>query len=256
MLYLLWIVKKQPEKTMRNLLLAIACLLPTSIFAAEDAAESNTLPHGFVYLRDIDPTIIQDMRYATPDNFTGTVVPGYEEGECVLRRDVAIQLRVIQTKLIRGGYSLKIFDCYRPKEAVRHFINWVNARPNARGPYHPTMTRAELLKRGYIGRLSTHSQGIAVDLTIVGPLLLTDHHYYPLISLYPKNDPCNSNAKNDASAEIDFGSGFDCFDKRSHANNPYLSDDQRSWHVSHIGGMRKHGFRNYWKEWWHFTLDQ
>jgi D-alanyl-D-alanine dipeptidase len=29
------------------------------------------LPQGFVYLRDIDPTIVQDIRYATSDNFVG-----------------------------------------------------------------------------------------------------------------------------------------------------------------------------------------
>ncbi len=52
-----------------------------------DAAER--LPEGFVYLRDIAPSIAQDMRYATADNFTGHPLPGYGAPECVLRREVA-----------------------------------------------------------------------------------------------------------------------------------------------------------------------
>jgi D-alanyl-D-alanine dipeptidase len=35
------------------------------------ALAQPALPEGFVYLRDIDPTIVQDIRYATSDNFVG-----------------------------------------------------------------------------------------------------------------------------------------------------------------------------------------
>ena len=35
------------------------------------------LPPGFVFLRDVDSSIAQDMRYATSDNFTGHPLPGY-----------------------------------------------------------------------------------------------------------------------------------------------------------------------------------
>ena len=40
-------------------------------------AQAQRLPAGFVYLRDIDPTIIQDIRYATPNNFVGRPLGGY-----------------------------------------------------------------------------------------------------------------------------------------------------------------------------------
>jgi D-alanyl-D-alanine dipeptidase len=59
-----------------------------AIFAAgclaNAAAQTPKLPAGFVYLRDIDPTIIQDMRYAGANNFVGRPLRGYQAGECVV----------------------------------------------------------------------------------------------------------------------------------------------------------------------------
>ena len=51
------------------------------------------LPPGFVYLRDVAPDVLQDMRYAGLDNFTGRKVPGYDAPQCILRREVAEALR-------------------------------------------------------------------------------------------------------------------------------------------------------------------
>ena len=39
------------------------------------------MPKDFVYLRDVDPSIEQDMRYAGADNFTAEPVPGYDAAE-------------------------------------------------------------------------------------------------------------------------------------------------------------------------------
>ena len=41
------------------------------IMASGMPAHAQPLPGGFVYLRDIDPSIIQDIRYATSNNFVG-----------------------------------------------------------------------------------------------------------------------------------------------------------------------------------------
>ena len=38
----------------------------------------QALPGGFVFLRDIDPSIIQDIRYAGSNNFVGRPLPGYD----------------------------------------------------------------------------------------------------------------------------------------------------------------------------------
>jgi zinc D-Ala-D-Ala dipeptidase len=55
----------------------------------QNAAAAEQLPAGYVYLRGIDPTIIQDIRYASAANFTQAPVPGYRAGECILLREAA-----------------------------------------------------------------------------------------------------------------------------------------------------------------------
>src|SRR5665648_404470 len=90
------------------------------------AAAAERLPAGFVYLRDVDPSIAQDMRYAGPDNFTGRPLPGYGAPECVLRRSVAQALAQVQADLARENLSLKVYDCYRPTRAVRAFMRWAS----------------------------------------------------------------------------------------------------------------------------------
>ena len=64
------------------------------------------MPPDFVYLRDIDPTIQQDMRYAGANNFTGQTVPGYDAPECVLVRQAAEALKHVQADLNTKGCLL------------------------------------------------------------------------------------------------------------------------------------------------------
>ena len=98
---------------MRRLaLILIAATITATPCAAEDMAT------GFVYLRDVDPTILQDMRYAGPYNFTGHAVNGYDAPECVLVREAADALKAVQAEVKTKGLSLKVYDCYRPARAV------------------------------------------------------------------------------------------------------------------------------------------
>src|SRR5262245_66677499 len=80
-------------------------------------AYAQTLPEGFVYLRDIDPSIIQDIRYATSNNFVGRPLRGYSAGECVVKREVALRLKAVQQELLKRKLSLTMFDCYRPQRS-------------------------------------------------------------------------------------------------------------------------------------------
>ena len=38
-----------------------------------------SLPVGFVYVKDVCPTIREDIRYATKNNFVGEPIDGYKE---------------------------------------------------------------------------------------------------------------------------------------------------------------------------------
>ena len=92
--------------------------------AAISPAAAETLPGGFVYLRDIDPTIIQDIRYATSNNFVGRPLRGYEAAECVVKREVGLRLKAVQQELAKRKLSLKMFDCYRPARATADMLAW------------------------------------------------------------------------------------------------------------------------------------
>src|SRR3954451_10952924 len=87
-------------------------------------AAAQALPGGYVYLRDVDPTIIQDIRYAGSNNFVGRPLAGYGAGECVVKRPVALALKNIQQELAKQKLSLKMFDCYRPARAVADMVGW------------------------------------------------------------------------------------------------------------------------------------
>jgi len=51
------------------------------------------------------------------------------------------------------------------------------------------------------------------------------------------------------------GTGFDCFHELSHTANKKIGEKQRMNRLLLKSLMEKHGFRNYDKEWWHFTLN-
>jgi D-alanyl-D-alanine dipeptidase len=106
-------------------------------------------PDALVDIGTVAPEIRLDIRYATRDNFTGTVL--YPEARCRLRPAVALRLARVQTALAARGLGLKVFDCYRPPS-----IQWKLWRlaPDALYVANP--------RRG-----SRHSRGAAVDITLV-----------------------------------------------------------------------------------------
>src|SRR3974377_1110738 len=147
----------------RRLILFVATFL-----ALIAPAAAGQLPSGFVYLRDIDASILQDIRYAGYDNFTGRPLPGYGAPECILRRDVAEALHRVQADLARKSLSLKVYDCYRPTRAVRAFARWVQTPDEKRSKrFAPHLDKRRLFALGYIAPQSAHSTGNAVDLTLV-----------------------------------------------------------------------------------------
>ena len=70
-------------------------------------------------VRDLEPEIVVDMRYATANNFTGAPLPGYLANRAYLRREAAAALARVQSNLRQRGLGLKIFDAYRPARATQ-----------------------------------------------------------------------------------------------------------------------------------------
>jgi D-alanyl-D-alanine dipeptidase len=217
------------------------------------AVAAERLPAGFVYLRDIDAGIAQDMRYATDDNFTGHPLPGYGAAECVLRREVAVALSKVQADLARENLGLKVYDCYRPWRAVRGMMAWANdgAVDKRSKRFFPALRKRELFALGYIAVQSAHSTGTAIDLTLVERPAAPAPPFDPAASYAACTAPANKRAPDNS---IDMGTGFDCFDANSHTRNGAIAAEPRRWRGVLLAAMRRHGFANYFREWWHFSF--
>src|SRR5450432_4732753 len=102
----------------RAALVLIVMMLPAPAWAG------SALPRGLVYLRTVDATIVQDIRYAGPHNFVGRPIRGYLAAECILSAPAAHALATVQRTLAEKKLSLIVWDCYRPKRAVEDFLQW------------------------------------------------------------------------------------------------------------------------------------
>jgi D-alanyl-D-alanine dipeptidase len=235
--------------TCRALLILLSAAFLISPAVSASAAES--LPPGFVYLRAVAPTILQDMRYAGPDNFTGGRLPGYDAAECVVLLPVAEALKHVQEDLEPQGLSLRVYDCYRPVRAVRAINAWAadGRPPELAKRFFPRLNKRELVSLGYIVGRSNHSLGLAVDAGLV-PLPHRAAAMFDPAEIY---GPCTAKAEARAPDDaIDMGTGFDCFDPKSHTASRDIPAESRRWRLFFAKLMAKHGFRNYAREWWHF----
>ncbi len=217
------------------------------------AAQTQKLPAGFVYLRDVDPTIIQDMRYAGSNNFVGRSLRGYEAAECVVKREVGARLKSIQEELAQQNLSLKMFDCYRPTRAVADMVAWSrDGRETVAGKrYHPAFAKADLFRLGYIATRSGHSTGAALDLSLVDLKADNSATFDPAKSYGDCTAEINLRAPD---GSVDMGTGYDCADARSHTAAKSITAAQRKWRERLVQVMARRGFVNYSKEWWHFSL--
>jgi zinc D-Ala-D-Ala dipeptidase len=215
---------------------------------AAPAFAGEGMPEGFVYLRDIDPTIQQDMRYAGSKNFTGKPVPGYDAAECVLARAAAEALKAVQADLKAKGLGLRVYDCYRPTRAVAAFVAWVKLPddPKSKAVYYPNIPKNELIPH-YIAPRSGHSRGAAVDLTLV-----------PLggeMKEATADQPCDAPQGSEApDGSLAMGTTFDCFDFKSGKLASNYTAEQNANRNTLSDAMQAHGFNDYFSEWWHFVL--
>ena len=234
---------------MRQLKYSLATVF---LLLAAPAFARDMLPPGFVYLRDVDQSIAQDMRYATSDNFTGHPLPGYGTGECILRREAAEALKRVQVELARENLGLKVYDCYRPTRAVRAMESWARDAEDsdATKRFYPTLRKRNLFALGYIAAQSKHSTGTTVDLTLIELPAAAAAHFDPAAHYGPCTGPAAKRAPDNG---VDMGTGFDCFDVRSYGANRAINSEQRRWRNVLNAAMRRHGFANYFREWWHYS---
>ena len=224
-------------------------LLLGSVLAGMSSAEPR--PGHMVYLRAIDPSIEQDIRYASPHNFTGHPLDGYAAAECLLTLDAARALARVQASLRTQGYGLKVFDCYRPNRAVADMGRFATEPGDPRkAEFYPRVDKQDFWRLGYVARVSNHSRGSTVDLTLTGPKALPASAWTPSATQVDCTAPYDQRWHDGA---LDMGTGFDCFDERAHTANPTINATAQDNRQRLGSAMAKEGFSGYSKEWWHFT---
>lgn len=232
-----WGEGKRPESIPVDIAL---CVVAFALLFSVTPASAAELPTGFVYLADVDPSIRQDMRYAGPENFMRRPIVGYDAPVCILTIQAAEALATVQVKLKGEAKTLVVFDCYRPRRAVRDMVEWTQAGGSRDVLWYPGVDRDDLIAKGYIGKHSGHSRGSTVDLAIA-----------------PEN-PANAGADAACGAQgaktFDFGTGFDCFDPASETASAAVGSEARRNRETLVALMRAAGFKNYRREWWHFSL--
>ena len=191
----------------------------------------SPLPDGFVYINDIDNRIKIDLRYSTKNNFTGKVIDGYRSNKAIISSEAAKALIQVQNDLAKINLSLKIFDAYRPQMSVNYFMNWSKDLSDTinKSIYYPKIKKSKLFPLGYIAERSGHSRGSTVDLTIVDNITFI---------------------------ELDMGTPYDFFGPESATDFIDITDKQKSNRLILLENMTKNGFKNYSKEWWHYTLKE
>ncbi len=191
-------------------------------------SQTNKTPE-FVSIQKFIPSIKVELRYASNHNFIGHPIKGYYTNNAILTIEAAKALKKAQQLLNNKGYSLIIYDAYRPQKAVKEFVQWAKNLKDTlmKREFYPTVNKKILFKAGYISSHSRHSSGSTVDLSIIS---------------LKTNKP------------IDMGSPFDFFGKPSWINYNLLTKKQKANRALLQSVMNKSGFRNYAKEWWHFTL--
>ncbi len=186
-------------------------------------------PSTFVDLKKEIPSLVLDIRYHGSHNFLGKPVHGYVKPKAIATKEAAAALKKVQLELQSEGLGLKIFDAYRPQQAVNHFKSWALVLDDtlAKKEFYPTVNKRDLFKLGYIAEKSGHSRGSTIDLNI--------------IHLKTKQ-------------ELDMGTPFDFFGEKSHHQYQQLSNIQKENRAKLKSIMEKHGFKSYAEEWWHYTL--
>ena len=221
-------------------------------FVAVFAATCFSIPEGFVYLDEQDKTIQASVRYFSTENFVGARVDGYKAARIVITKQAAQALSKVQKELLENGYSLVVYDAYRPQKAVNHFMRWSEDLNDQamKAKYYPKIDKRNVFDRGYVAKKSGHTRGSTIDLSIIkvdGKLKA------PIFALRSVKG-CEALPFLD-DGTVDMGSSWDLLDQASHHSSPKVADECATQRNYLRTKMEKQGFRAYEQEWWHYTLN-
>ena len=128
----------------------VAELTKTALTAQPPKEDGDFRPTDLVELTKIDPYIRLEIRYATTNNFLGTVF--YSQPRAFLQRPAAEALARVNTRLHVLGFGLLVHDAYRPWYVTKVF--W-DATPDDKKVFVADPAKG-----------SRHNRGCVVDLTL------------------------------------------------------------------------------------------
>jgi D-alanyl-D-alanine dipeptidase len=184
--------------------------------------ERSIIAAGLVNIKDVDSTIVVDLKYSSTDNFLGIDVYGDLE-DCYLQPDVAKKLAMAQAylRVKYPYYSLIVYDGARPRRIQQLMWDTINVESSERPKY---------LSNPKYGSL--HNYGAAVDISII------DQDGIPL----------------------DMGTPYDYFGELAYPEREEQMIREGKLSTRQVMNrkllrevMGKAGFFNIQTEWWHFN---
>jgi zinc D-Ala-D-Ala dipeptidase len=175
---------------------------------------------GFVDVRSVVPSALINLRYATPNNFTGRpVYPA--DARCLVHESMAAGLAAAEKALDPQRAVLVFWDCYRPHDVQ---VKLFEAVPNP----------AWVAKPGPYAR--SHETGRSVDVTMASA-----------------QAQCPPARKVGERCLVDMGTDFDDFSPRGLAfATDGVSADAQANRARLRDAMSTGGLSVYSGEWWHF----
>lgn len=185
--------------------------------------------------------ISANLKYATNKNFVGRIIQGYEKNAndfALLAPIAAQQLCKVQDHLCNlYNYGLLIYDAYRPQQAVLDFLDWSQTPSYSKyelerkEKHYPFIEKNQLFELGYLAEDSEHCYGNTVDLVLIN---LKTH------------------------LPLELGARFDFMDQKSHtiASKEQIGEEAYKNRQILLNAMQLFGFKNYIKEFWHYTYGE
>ena len=209
-------------------------LAPLVTLCSPSPAAARDLPAGFVYLRDVAPTIAQDIRYATYDNFTGRPLPGYAAGECVLRREVAQALARVQADLAKARPRPESLRLLPPGARGRAMWRWAQRGDGGAKRFYPTRRSSNCSRSA----TSPPIRAIRPATRSISRWSSCRRQRPRRSSARARYGPCTAPAAERAPDNtLDMGTGFDCLDAKSATRS---ARDHRRAAALAAGAQRRH----------------
>lgn len=206
-------------------------------------SEANCLVNAKQYI----PTIQVDLGMGNNPNYFNigdTAIPGVTDqllykrsgsqdgSEAWLRYEVIKQLRSAQKIFMKDGYSIKIYDAYRPysvtiaiRDGYGAFLKTDQGKKLKQEYYYNGYGEGNFLAQ----KASAHNYGVAVDMTLV---------------------------ETDNNKDITMPSPIHTLDARSGLSSWQDNGTTEASHAQYMKGiMEAYGFTSLDSEWWHFQVN-